>query len=161
MNDDLTTLAKQVGELLKKRGLKIATGESCTGGWIAKTITDIPGSSLWFDRGFITYSDASKIQMLGVNEETLAKYGAVSEQAAREMAEGALKNSEADLAVVVTGIAGPDGGTDQKPVGTVFIAWKIKSKDCVVAGQRFQGGRRQVREQTVEAALAGLKEIVL
>jgi len=156
MESELFVLAEQLGRLLKAGGKIVATAESCTGGWIAQTITDVPGSSSWFDRGFVTYSNTSKVQMLGVNPGTLEKYGAVSVETAAEMAAGALTYSEADVAVAVTGIAGPDGGTPDKPVGTVFIAWTDKNGVAKVVKKQFTGNRHQIRAQTVKSAVEGI-----
>lgn len=157
MDNELFELAQQLGQLLNSKGKKIATAESCTGGWIAQIITEISGSSAWFDRGFVTYSNAAKMQMLGVKPETLDKFGAVSVQTATEMVTGALAHSDADCAIAVTGIAGPDGGTAEKPVGTVFIAWADKNKDVKVVQKKLMGNRHQIRRQTVKIALAGLE----
>ncbi|HEY8035474.1 MAG TPA: CinA family protein [Methylobacter sp.] len=159
MESELFELAKQLGRLLKANGKTVATAESCTGGWIAQTITEVPGSSAWFDRGFVTYSNAAKVQMLGVSPQTLEKYGAVSAETATEMAAGALAHSDADVAVAVTGIAGPDGGTPEKPVGTVFIAWAHKHKNgtAKVIRKQLSGNRRQIREQTVRDAMEGIE----
>src|SRR5665647_2559878 len=121
-SDALTTLATLVGARLKVQSLMLATAESCTGGWVAQVATAIAGSSDWFERGFVTYSNAAKQEMLGVGAGTLAKYGAVSEQTAREMAAGALAHSRAQVAVAITGIAGPAGGSPDKPVGTVCLS---------------------------------------
>jgi nicotinamide-nucleotide amidase len=131
------------------------TAESCTGGWLAKCFTDLAGSSAWFDRGFVTYSNASKQDMLGVSKASLEKYGAVSEQVAKEMVQGALKNSQADIAVAITGIAGPDGGGDEKPVGTVFIAWASHHH---VNYKRFQfeGNRESVRLASILSSMEEL-----
>jgi len=156
MESELFVLAEQLGRLLKAGGKIVATAESCTGGWIAQTITEVPGSSIWFDRGFVTYSNTSKVQMLGVSPETLEKYGAVSVETATEMAAGALTYSDANVAVAVTGIAGPDGGTTDKPVGTVFIAWTDKNGAAKVVRKQFTGNRRQIREQTVKSAVEGM-----
>ncbi len=153
MNKKTINLATLLGQLLKDRNLKITTAESCTGGGIAQAITAIPGSSAWFDRGFVTYSNNSKMQMLQVKQQTLNDYGAVSEEAAKQMAEGALINSEADLAISVTGIAGPDGGSEQKPVGTVFIAWKFREQQAYCDRHVFSGNRAKVREQTIQSAI--------
>ena len=148
-------LVEQLANLLLDRQWKLATAESCTGGWIAKCCTDLPGSSRWFDRGFVTYSNAAKQEMLGVVDASLESHGAVSETVVREMASGALANSRADLAVAVSGIAGPDGGNDEKPVGTVWFAWA--SPSGVVSGSKlFEGDRDSVRQQTVLQALQGL-----
>jgi nicotinamide-nucleotide amidase len=157
MDNELFELARQLGRLLKSKEKKIATAESCTGGWIAQIMTEVPGSSAWFDRGFVTYSNAAKIQMLGVKPETLDKFGAVSAQTATEMANGALARSDADCAIAVTGIAGPDGGTADKPVGTVFIAWAYKNQDVKVVQKKLTGNRHQIRRQTVKIALVGVK----
>jgi nicotinamide-nucleotide amidase len=156
MDNEIFERAEQLGGLLKARGKKIATAESCTGGWIAQAITEVPGSSAWFDRGFVTYSNAAKVQMLGVKQDTLEQYGAVSAETAMEMAAGALANSDADCACAVTGIAGPDGGTPEKPVGTVFIAWQCKNGGSEVIRKQFAGNRRQIRKQTVKTALEGV-----
>jgi len=155
MDNELFELAQLLGRLLKSKGKKIATAESCTGGWIAQIITEVPGSSAWFDRGFVTYSNAAKMQMLGVKPETLEKYGAVSAQTATEMVIGALAHSDADCAIAVTGIAGPDGGTAEKSVGTVFIAWAYKNQDARVVKRQLTGNRHQIRAQTVKIALGG------
>ena len=122
-DSELMQLSEQVGQALKARGATVTTAESCTGGWVAKVITDIAGSSAWFERGFVTYSNEAKAQMIGVREETLAQHGAVSEPVVVEMAIGALKAARADYAVSISGIAGPDGGSEEKPVGTVWMAW--------------------------------------
>ena len=157
MDNELFEIAQQLGRLLKSKGKKIATAESCTGGWIAQMITGVSGSSAWFDRGFVTYSNAAKMQMLGVKPETLDKFGAVSVQTATEMVAGTLAHSDADCAIAVTGIAGPDGGTAEKPVGTVFIAWADKNKDVKVVQKKLMGNRHQIRRQTVKIALEGLE----
>ena len=152
----LDDLARDLGAALKRSGLMLASAESCTGGGIAEVATRIAGSSEWFDRGFVTYSDASKIEMLGVSEETLKRYGAVSEEVVREMAKGALQNSHAQIAVAVSGIAGPGGGSREKPVGTVCFAWATK-EDAVVSEMRHLCGDRQtVREEATHVALQGL-----
>ncbi|MGR9115018.1 MAG: CinA family protein [Gammaproteobacteria bacterium] len=156
MEHEIIALAERLGHRLKERGFKIATAESCTGGGIAQAITEIPGSSEWFDRSFVTYSNAAKIQMLGVKPETLVHYGAVSAETAKEMVEGALLRSEADGAVAVTGIAGPGGGTESKPVGTVFIAWQWRGQTARISKFLFSGDRRQIRQATVKAALDGI-----
>ncbi len=123
-DSELMRLSEQVGLALKARGATVTTAESCTGGWLAKAITDIAGSSAWFERGFVTYSNEAKAQMIGVREETLAQHGAVSESVVVEMAIGALKAARADFAVAISGIAGPDGGSEEKPVGTVWFAFR-------------------------------------
>lgn len=142
------------GKLLEK-GWKMATAESCTGGWIAKCCTDLPGSSDWFECGYVTYSNDSKADMLGVDRAVLETAGAVSREAALEMAAGACQRSGADISVAVTGIAGPDGGTPDKPVGTVWFGWSLAGRtDSDMA--TFAGGRDAVRRQTVAHALQGL-----
>jgi len=156
MDHELFTLAQVVGQALQSQQKRLVTAESCTGGWIAQALTDVPGSSLWFDRGFVTYSNAAKIQMLGVKPETLQHFGAVSAQTVTEMVTGALLHSDADVAIAVTGIAGPSGGTAEKPVGTVFIAWASKVAGYKVLQQRFSGDRQAIRRQTVLMALKGL-----
>ena len=155
MDNELFELAQQLGLLLKSKEKKIATAESCTGGWIAQVITEVSGSSVWFDRGFVTYSNAAKMQMLGVKPETLDKFGAVSAQTATEMANGALAHSDADCAIAVTGIAGPDGGSAEKPVGTVFIAWAYKNREVKVVQKKLTGNRHHIRRQMVKIALLG------
>ncbi|MDP3482507.1 MAG: nicotinamide-nucleotide amidase [Sulfuricella sp.] len=154
----LFELAEQVGMALKTRAMMLATAESCTGGWVGEAVTAVPGSSDWFDRGFITYSNEAKREMLGVAESTLATYGAVSDQTVREMAFGALKNSRAQAALAISGIAGPSGGSAEKPVGTVWIAWTFANGAVVSEKRVFAGGRREVRQQAVERALHGLLE---
>lgn len=153
MPNDLAELAEHLGVLLRARGHQLSLAESCTGGWIAQSVTAVPGSSQWFDRGFVTYSNASKVQMLGVSEMTLQIHGAVSAATAQEMAVGALRHSDANVALAVTGIAGPDGGTAEKPVGMVFLAWQLKGRECQCIEQRFSGNRQEIRLQTVRRAL--------
>jgi len=152
----LEQLAQAVGHVLRQRGLTLAIAESCTGGWIAQSITSIEGSSAWFERGFVTYTNVAKRELLGVSATTLARQGAVSEGTVRAMAEGALANSHADVALAVTGIAGPGGGSAEKPVGTVWIAWAGKRLETVGRRYSFSGDRAQVRRQSVAAALSGL-----
>ena len=151
-----STLAIELGLVLAARRRIVATAESCTGGLIAGAITDVPGSSGWFDRGFVTYSDEAKVEMLGVRGDTLAAYGAVSEATAAEMASGALERSAADLAVAVTGVAGPDGGTEDKPVGMVCFAWARRGRAVDTLTLHFPGDRAEVRSATVAVALSGL-----
>jgi len=146
-------LAKRVGERLKAKGALLVTAESCTGGWAAQAVTAIAGSSEWFERGFVTYSNAAKEEMLGVRAATIAKHGAVSEETAREMALGALKHSRGTIALAITGIAGPGGGSAAKPVGTVCFAWARKGDEASVETRRFSGDRDAVRRQSVEHAL--------
>ena len=149
----LSILIEQLSVLLRERGLKLATAESCTGGMIGAALTDLAGSSDIFERGFITYSNEAKHELLGVHEKTLRDHGAVSAETAAEMAHGALSHSRADIAVAVTGIAGPGGGNAEKPVGTVFIGWGLRGQPVVTAKHLFDGDRASVRLQTVEAAL--------
>lgn len=150
------SLARRLGDALSARGLVLAVAESCTGGMVAAAVTTIAGSSGWFDRGFVTYSNDAKIAMLDVRPDTLASHGAVSEATAREMALGAIAHSQADLAVAVTGIAGPDGGTPEKPVGTVCFAWVRKMGRVDTRTCHFSGDREAVRVASVEEALAGV-----
>jgi len=149
-------LATRLGALLEARGWRVSTAESCTGGLVAGAITDIAGSSAWFERGFVTYSNPAKTEMLGVRAETLAAHGAVSEATAREMVAGALDQSSSDIAVAVTGIAGPSGGTPQKPVGLVCFAWGCRGGTVRSLTQQFPGDRAAVREASVVEALDGL-----
>ncbi|ELX8380653.1 nicotinamide-nucleotide amidase [Providencia vermicola] len=160
----LETLSIQLAEILKKQGKTITCAESCTGGWIAKVLTDIAGSSDYFHRGFVTYSNEAKHQMIGVTNESLQKFGAVSEQVVSEMALGALTEAAADLAISVSGIAGPGGGSDAKPVGTVWFGFAQKNatgrahvtvKHCI-----FQGDRNSVRLQSTAYALETLLQII-
>jgi nicotinamide-nucleotide amidase len=160
MDNALFQLAERLGQSLKTKGLKVATAESCTGGWIAQAITEVSGSSAWFDRGFVTYSNQAKVDMLGVKPETLANFGAVSAETAKEMVAGALANSEADWAIAVTGIAGPDGGSEDKPVGTVYVAWQDNVGFCKVERLQLSGNRHQIRAATVTRAIVGLLDIV-
>lgn len=155
-------LAAQVGELLKAHGLMLATAESCTGGGVAYAITEVAGSSSWFERGFVTYSNLAKRQMLGVSAATIERQGAVSEAVVREMVAGALANSMAQVALAVSGIAGPDGGTADKPVGTVWFAWGIKQGETYVYAQRHQiiGNRSEVRASSVRIALQGVADLL-
>ena len=152
----LYQLAEEVGSELKRRKLMLATAESCTGGWIAEAVTRVPGSSGWLERGFVTYTYISKREMLGVKEATLDKHGAVSEEVVREMVEGALARSHAQVAVAVSGVAGPTGGTPEKPVGYVCIAWGTKDGKPFSETMRYSGDREAVRRQSVEHALKGV-----
>jgi nicotinamide-nucleotide amidase len=156
MAPPLGSLAKRLGARLKRRKLKLATAESCTGGWIAQAVTSIAGSSDWFERGFVTYSNDAKKDLLGVRARTLSRHGAVSEETAKEMAAGALKRSRAQVAVAVTGIAGPGGGTRSKPVGTVCFAWSRKKRAPESTVRHFHGNREGIRRRSVAFALQGL-----
>ncbi|MBU1363729.1 MAG: nicotinamide-nucleotide amidase [Gammaproteobacteria bacterium] len=158
--NDLEILAEHLGCQLVERGEWLAAAESCTGGWLAQSVTAIAGSSTWFDRGFVTYSNAAKADMLGVPDSMLARHGAVSETVARAMAQGALAHSRADWSVAITGIAGPGGGSPEKPVGTVCFAWARKDGGCEAQTCQFGGDRASVREQSVRHALKGLIERV-
>ena len=153
-------LAQQVGDALLARGWLFATAESCTGGGIAAALTDIAGSSQWFERGFVTYSNQAKQDMLGVRDETLASHGAVSESTVREMVLGALAQSRAQVAVAVSGIAGPGGATPDKPVGLVYLAWSIAGDEPRISTRHFDGDRSAVRAQTVTCALQGVLELL-
>lgn len=153
-------LAVDLGEALHKRGLMLAAAESCTGGWVAQAVTAVPGSSEWFERGFVTYSNAAKREMLGVKAETLERHGAVSEAAVREMAEGALARSHARVALAVSGVAGPSGGTRDKPVGMVCFAWAMADQPTRVMTRYFSGDREGVRRQSVQAALQGALDLL-
>ncbi|WP_312746261.1 nicotinamide-nucleotide amidase [Cedecea neteri] len=152
----LFELSQRVGNSLGQLGATVTTAESCTGGWIAKVITDVAGSSAWFERGFVTYSNEAKHQLIGVNETTLEAYGAVSKGVVLEMAQGALAAAKADYAVSVSGIAGPDGGTPEKPVGTVWFGFADKHGRTLAKVQRFDGDRDAVRRQATEFALQSL-----
>lgn len=154
--NELENLAQELGSALLARGEWLAVAESCTGGWLAQSVTAIAGSSGWFDRGFVTYSNAAKVDMLGVPETTLDRHGAVSEATARAMVQGVLAHSRADWAVAITGIAGPSGGSPEKPVGTVCFAWAAKDGGCEAQTCHFAGDRGTVREQSVRHALSGL-----
>ena len=156
MDAELYEVAGKVGDALKAKAMAMTAAESCTGGWICQAVTMVPGSSKWFERGFVTYTNEAKQEMLGVSAETLKKFGAVSEQTVREMAAGALKASRAQISVAVSGVAGPDGGTPKKPVGTVCIAWCKSGAEPISRTHRFQGDRDSVRRQSVIAALEGL-----
>lgn len=149
----LARLAGQVGATLLARGESLATAESCTGGYVAQMLTALPGASAWFERGFITYSNAAKEELLDVPPAILARHGAVSPETARAMARGALAHSRADWSLAVTGIAGPGGGTPEKPVGTVCFAWAYRHGDCMAATAHFAGSRLSIRRQAVAFAL--------
>lgn len=158
--DTLYALAERCGRELKQRGMMLATAESCTGGGIGAAVTAVPGSSDWFERGFITYTYISKREMLGVKPATLEQYGAVSEEIVKEMAVGALANSHAQVAVAVSGVAGPTGGTREKPVGTVCLAWALKNGEPVAETRHYAGDRAAVRRQSVARALTGVLELL-
>ncbi|MHA6204042.1 CinA family protein [Dyella soli] len=153
---ELRALAEQVAEGAQQRRLMVVTAESCTGGWIAKALTDLAGSSAWFDAGVVAYSYGAKEALLGVDPRTLERTGAVSEETALEMVSGALARFGAGVGVAVTGIAGPSGGTAEKPVGTVWIGWQRRGGHAHATLFRFDGDREAVRRQTVAAALSGV-----
>ncbi|EIC82428.1 nicotinamide-nucleotide amidase [Serratia sp. M24T3] len=154
--NDLRQLSTDVGAALKSKGLWLTCAESCTGGWVAKAITDIAGSSAWFDRGFVTYSNVAKREMLDVSESTLKEHGAVSEPVVREMARGARYAAGADLAVSISGIAGPDGGTKDKPVGTVWFGFADENGRIFACKKNFSGDRDAVRLQAAVFSLQTL-----
>ena len=159
MSTHTQQLVQKLAEDLSQRGEKLATAESCTGGLIAKTLTDLAGSSVWFDRGFVTYSNEAKTEMISVPASVIEQYGAVSEPVVNAMVSGALAHSAADYAIAVTGVAGPGGGSADKPVGTVWIG--VGSKDQLVARKYvFPGDRDAVRQATLETALANLQEML-
>ena len=160
MDAELELLAGQVGRALQRHGLMLATAESCTGGWIAQAVTAIAGSSQWFERGFITYANIAKQEMLGVQADTLQHYGAVSEPTVCAMAEGALRHSHAQISVAVSGIAGPGGATADKPVGTVCLAWARLGMVTHSNTMHFSGDREAVRRAAVMAALRGVLEMI-
>jgi len=158
--NDIRELANVLVRELTEQGKTLATAESCTGGWVAKTITDVPGSSTVFGEGVVSYSNTAKERLLGVPTELLAEHGAVSEPVVKAMAEGVLTRSGADFGVAVSGIAGPDGGTKDKPVGSVWFAWALRHDGGVVVAsdfQRFPGGREDVRRLSVVHALQGIR----
>jgi len=172
MSERLDGLAAEVGRRLAAARLTLATAESCTGGWAAKVVTDVSGSSGWFDRGFVTYSDLAKQEMLGVSAATLDAHGAVSEAVVREMALGALARSRAQVSLAISGVAGPTGGSEDKPVGTVWFAWALGEIAAAVTAEgaetprvwtqllRFAGDREEVRHQSVRVALERLIELL-
>ena len=154
MAENLEDLANRLAAVLSRRGESLVTAESCTGGWVAKICTDLAGSSVWFERGFVTYSNDSKNELLGVSAETLDQHGAVSEQTVREMAAGALHHSKAHWAVAISGVAGPGGGSREKPVGTVWFAWAGPAAWLMSQCHRFEGDRTAVRRQAVATVLS-------
>jgi len=155
---ELEDLARRLGVVLLARNLRVGTAESCTGGWITKALTDVPGSSQWLEGGIVAYSNAAKSALLGVPAALIAAHGAVSEKVVRAMAEGARARLGVSLAVAVSGVAGPDGGTPEKPVGTVWLAW-ANGRDTTAARQRFGGDRDAVRRESVALALGRLIEL--
>jgi nicotinamide-nucleotide amidase len=157
----LEKLVEDLAQRLTARGWKLATAESCTGGWVAKCCTDLAGSSAWFERGFVTYSNAAKMDSLGVNAGVLQEAGAVSREVALQMADGARRSAGVDIAVAVTGIAGPDGGTPDKPVGTVWFGWSCNGRVPDAELACFQGDRDAVRRQSVAYAVQGVIDRLL
>lgn len=152
--------AKKLGELLTQQGALVTTAESCTGGGLSYTITTVPGCSAWFERGFVTYTNRAKIEMLQVSEQTLNAHGAVSEETAKEMAKGALLVSRADYSIAITGIAGPTGGSKEKPVGTVWIACAKRDEFTYASCHHFSGGREEIRADSVQQALKNLLSVL-
>ncbi len=159
-DEELLQLAHILGQKLHAKGWMLASAESCTGGWVAQVVTAIPGSSAWFDRGFVTYSNQSKEDMLGVARATLNAHGAVSEETVKEMASGALTRSQAHISVALSGIAGPGGGLPKKPVGTVCIGWATLTGEPLSTTCRLSGDREEIRSRAVAAALRGLIELL-
>lgn len=157
----MTTLAEQVGQCLFSRQYRLVVAESCTGGLLAATITSVPGSSAWFERGFVTYTNQAKSELLGVSEVCLTRYGAVSEETAQAMADGAWQASPADLSIAITGIAGPAGGTEQKPIGTVCFAWAGEGIGLLSEQKKFSGDRQAVREAAVQYALQKVLQLLV
>lgn len=160
MKSSLELLAEYLAQKMTESGISLVVAESCTGGWVAKLMTDIAGSSLFFDRGFVTYSNEAKHEMLGVKRKTLETHGAVSEQTVSEMVTGALAKSHADVALAISGIAGPGGGTPDKPIGTVWFAWEKRDQAVKTRIMHLEGDRDLIRRQAVEQALNGVLELL-
>lgn len=159
-DEELHQLAVELGDKLRARDWMVATAESCTGGWVGQLLTSLPGSSAWFERGFITYANTAKQEMLGVPAATLEAFGAVSEETAQAMASGALAHSHAHAALAISGIAGPGGGTPQKPVGLVCYGWALADGTRMSSTCRLDGDREEIRSRAVAAALRGLIELL-
>lgn len=159
-DEELQQLAAELGDLLRARGWMVATAESCTGGWVGQLLTSIPGSSAWYERGFITYANAAKQEMLDVSADTLDTFGAVSEETASAMAAGALAHSHAQAALAISGVAGPGGGTPQKPVGLVCYGWALADGTHMSSTCRLDGDREEIRSRAVAAALRGLIDLM-
>lgn len=159
-DEELHQLARELGDMLQARGWMLATAESCTGGWVGQLLTAIPGSSAWYERGFITYANAAKQEMLGVPAEILETHGAVSEETASAMAAGALAHSHAQATLAISGIAGPGGGTPQKPVGLVCYGWALADGTRMSSTCRLDGDREEIRSRAVAAAMRGLIELM-
>ena len=160
IDDSLTDILLEVSKCLHENNLSLVSAESCTGGWVAKKMTDIAGSSAIFDRGFITYSNQAKQEMLDVSEDTLNNYGAVSEEVVKQMVEGAIKYSQADIAVSISGVAGPGGGTKDKPVGMVCFGWKLRGATATAKTFFLEGNRNSVRKQSVKCSLLGASKLI-
>jgi nicotinamide-nucleotide amidase len=160
MDQALYDLAVKVGQALKARGLMLVTAESCTGGWVGEAVTMVSGSSEWYERGFITYTNIAKMEMLDVRAATLEACGAVSEETVKEMVAGALAHSHGQVALAVSGVAGPTGGSPQKPVGMVCFAWRVRGAAPVATTQHFPGDRDAVRRQAVRVALEGAVRLI-
>ena len=158
--NNLEILSADLGALLQKNKMFFTSAESCTGGLLSQSIVSVPGSSAWFGCSFITYSNISKQKILGVSKDTLKTFGAVSEEVVKEMVTGALDESHADLGIAISGIAGPGGGTDERPVGTVCVAWKLKGSETIKSTFLFEGNRNEVRYQTVNTGLEGAIELL-
>lgn len=158
---ELKDLAEQLGMCMTAKGLKLASAESCTGGWLAKIITDIPGSSAWFTGSVVCYSNESKHSLLGVDENTLSEFGAVSGETVLELSDGLFSHTDADIAVSVSGIAGPDGGSDDKPVGLVWLSWGKRDKSVHAKPYNFDGDREDVRKQSIKQALNNLLDLLV
>ena len=159
-DEELHQLAAELGDKLIARGWMLATAESCTGGWAGQLLTSLPGSSQWYERGFITYANAAKIEMLGVPPEVIDEHGAVSEETASAMAAGALAHSHAQATLAISGIAGPGGGTPQKPVGLVCYGWALEDGTVMSSTCRLDGDREEIRARAVAAAMRGLIELL-
>ena len=159
-DEELHQLARELGDKLLARGWMLATAESCTGGWVGQLLTSLPGSSHWYERGFITYANDAKIEMLDVPAELIANHGAVSEETASAMAAGALAHSHAQAALAISGIAGPGGGTPHKPVGLVCYGWALADGTVLSSTCRLDGDREEIRSRAVAAALRGLIELI-
>ncbi|OQX36234.1 MAG: damage-inducible protein CinA [Oceanospirillales bacterium LUC14_002_19_P2] len=160
MQQEIEDLAQQLGQVLLAKGWRVATAESCTGGWVAEAITSVAGSSAWFGYGYVSYANEAKQQMLGVKAETLAQKGAVSEAVVTEMADGARRNAGAEFSVAISGIAGPEGGSPEKPVGTVWFAWSQDGQPTEAQLGHFSGDRFSIRQQAVVTALSGLLRLI-
>ena len=158
---ELQYLAAQLGQCMTALDMKLATAESCTGGWLAKIITDIPGSSAWFTGSVVSYSNDAKQSLLGVSENTLKEFGAVSGETVMEMSDGLFANTEADVVISISGIAGPDGGSEDKPVGLVWLSWGKRDKSVFSTPFNFDGDREDVRKQSVKQALGCLLDLLV